>query len=267
MRLLTHHDQSGILVFRIAKLKSLKQVRNACKHNRRLIPKESEAGFHISPVKTSLNYSLKPLSTVDSVMHRISDLTDAYEKNVGKKLQSNAVCVIEVIFSLPPSWVGHDSTQFFKDCMKWAEGEFDLAEIVFADVHLDESCPHMHLLICCIRPDQLTASKMCGDRRAYRMRSERFFSEVGFRYGLELPPPRLRKAERIELSKAILHGMEHQNDPATRSLIYPAIKAQIQHNPIPYAVSLGLDMRGKRLNAPASKLDAGSAGAGSPTNS
>jgi hypothetical protein len=151
--------------------------------------------------------------------------------------------MIEVVFSLPPDWFDKDAKQYFVDCLNWSVKEFDLAEVLMADVHMDKACPHMHLLVCCIRADQLTASKMCGNRQSYRMRSQRFFEDVAMRYGLELPPPKLRKFERIQISKLILDQIEQGNDPTTRSVLYPAIKTLIQNNPIPFALNLGLSMR------------------------
>jgi len=243
MRIFTHQDQYGSLVFRIQKIKSIKQIRAACRHNRRQIAKEMQPGSHIASSKSHLNYSLTPEASTATVIGRVEELTEDYEINTRKKLQSNAVRMIEVVFSLPPEWFNKDAKQYFVDCLNWSEKEFDLAEIMLADVHMDEACPHMHVLICCIRHDQLTASKMCGNRKSYRLRSERFFDEVAKHYGLELPPPKLRKFERIKMSKIILDHIEQGNDPTTRSVLYPAIKTLIQNNPIPFALNLGLSLR------------------------
>jgi len=243
VRIFTHNDQYGSLVFRIQKIKSIKQIREACRHNRRQIAKEMQPGSHITSNKSHLNFSLTPEATTATVIGRVEELSEEYEINVGKKLQSNAVRMIEVVFSLPADWFGKESKQYFVDCLNWSIREFDLAEVLVADVHMDEACPHMHVLICCIRPDQLTASKMCGNRKSYRLRSERFFEEVAMHYGLELPPPKLRKIERLQISKRILDHIEQGNDPTTLSVLYPAIKTLIQNNPIPFALNLGLTLR------------------------
>jgi hypothetical protein len=246
VRIFTHHDQYGSLVFRIQKIKSIKQIREACRHNRRQIAKEMQPGSHITSQNSHLNFSLTPEATTETVIGRVEQLSEEYQVNMGKKLQSNAVRMIEVVFSLPAEWFNKESKQYFVDCLNWSIKEFDLAEVLLADVHMDEACPHMHVLICCIRHDQLTASKMCGNRRSYQLRSERFFDVVAKHYGLELPPPKLRKIERLEISKRILDHIEKGKDPSTLSVLYPAIKTLIQHNPIPFALNLGLPLRTQR---------------------
>ena len=126
--------------------------------------------------------------------------------------------------------------------MTWAKTEFYPAEVLTADVHLDEATPHMHVIFLCVTPTKLVASKVKGNKRKYRERKEDFFHKVAQKYGLALPPEKLLKADRIRLAKQVISQVETSSDPMTRSPHYQLIRLRIENDPVPFAVNLGIDI-------------------------
>lgn len=228
------------LFFDLIKIKTMNRLRRALKHNKREAPKELEAALHIDGAKTPLNYSLLGVSTSSDLLTHTENALWSYQKNIGKAVRHDAVVAIEVLFSVPIAKSEIDLHQYFADCLAWATTEFFPAEPLSAEVHLDESNPHVHLIFLCVTHSRLVASMVTGNKRKYRSRRENFYTQVAQKYGLELPPPALNRKDRKRLAQQVIEHFQQTNDPITLSKHYPAICESVQKNPAPFAASLGL---------------------------
>jgi hypothetical protein len=235
--------QTHTFLFNIGVIKSLKQLRAAFKHNKREIQRELGASSHIDSQRMHLNLSLlDPISTADLISN-MSDRIDEYENKIGEIIRKNAVLAIELLFSIPAQKTDIDIKNYFSDCLAWANSEFAPAVPLTADIHLDESNPHMHIIFNCIIADRLVGSFVKGNRQKYKQRTDSFFKNVGQKYGLAKPTERLPKAFKAELAKHVLDEMEKTSDPMTQSSLYPTFRLEIENNPIPYAVNLGMEIK------------------------
>jgi Plasmid recombination enzyme len=236
------NDQTAFLL-NIGAINTLKILRSAFTHNKREIQKELGARSHIDAQKIPLNYSLVDVVSTDGLIHKVNERIQAYEHNIFKRIRHDAVIAIEVLFSLPHSRPDINNRDYFRDSLAWAETQFSPAEVLTADVHLDEATPHMHVIFLCVTPTKLVASKVKGDKRKYRERKEDFFHKVAQKYGLTLPPEKLLKADRIRLAKQVISQVETSSDPMTKSPHYHLIRLRIENDPVPFAVNLGIDVK------------------------
>jgi hypothetical protein len=197
--------QKHTFLFNIKVIKSLKILRAAFKHNKREIQRELGANSHIDAQKMHLNHSLiSPLSTA-GLISQVSDCIDEYENVSGKIIRKDAVIAIELLFSIPAQKTDIDITSYFSDCLSWANSEFSPAVTLTADIHLDESNPHLHIIFNCVIGDRLVGSFVKGNKQKYKKRTDSFFELVGQKYGLSKPPERLPKAIKASLAKQVLN--------------------------------------------------------------
>ena len=236
------NNQSSFLL-NIGVIDTTKKLRAAFGHNKREIQKELGARSHIDAQKIPLNYSLVDVVSTDGLIHKVNERIEAYEDNIGKRIRHDAVIAIEVLFSLPDSRPDINNRDYFNDSLTWAKTEFYPAEVLTADVHLDEATPHIHVIFLCVTPTKLVASKVKGNKRNYRERKEDFFHKVAQKHGLALPPEKLLKADRIRLAKQVITQVETSADPMTRSPHYQLIRLRIENDPVPFAVNLGIEIK------------------------
>jgi hypothetical protein len=238
----SRHSTKKQLIFAIKKINSKVQLRNAVRHNKREIAKELGAAAHIDAAKIHLNYSLTGSSDGIPIFNRVKNAIDSYEKNTKRAIRRDAVIAIEILFSVSAANSDVDLQQYFQDCLRWSKSEFAPAELLSADVHLDESNPHMHAIFLCVTKTHLVASALAGYKTKYRHRLEDFFRKVGEKHGLELPPPTMSRINRELVAKQVIDHIDYSNDPITRSRHYPAVRDAIKKNPIPFAFNLDLDV-------------------------
>jgi uncharacterized protein Yka (UPF0111/DUF47 family) len=233
----------GTYFFRIDVIKSIKQLREAFKHNKREIQRELGARSHIDAERIHLNKSLIDDSPTDELMLRLLENIDAYEEHGSKRIRREAVLALEVVFSLPAMRSDIDPTAYFNDCLVWVKGQLAPAAAMTAHIHLDESCPHMHVIMLCVTPTKLIGSYVKGDRRKYLERSQDFFNKVAEKYGFTRAPEKLRKVDKIHLANQVISHAESSGDPMTKSPHYSLIKETIRDDPILFANNLGIEIR------------------------
>ena len=233
----------GTYFFRIDVINSIKQLREAFKHNKREIQRELGARSHIDAERIHLNKSLIDDSPTDELMLRLLENIDAYEEHGSKRIRREAVLALEVLFSLPAMRRDIDQTAYFNDCLVWVKGQLAPAAAMTAHIHLDESCPHMHVIMLCVTPTKLIGSYVKGDRRKYHERSQDFFIKVAEKYGFTRAPEKLRKVDKIQLAKQVISLAESSGDPMTKSPHYSLIQYKIREDPTPFANNLGIEIR------------------------
>lgn len=179
--------------FRIKKLKGASIVLAASRHNKRAIQAEHGADGHIDAARTRLNLSLNGPGKPEAVARLAKDRMTAASVKPQKK---NAVLALELIFSLPPATT-IDPEAFFRDCLQWGERNFGgLDNVLSADVHLDESAPHLHVLILPLIDGRMNGSDLVGNRQRLQFLQNDFHAAVAGRYGLAKAPARLRAGRR-----------------------------------------------------------------------
>lgn len=218
------------------------KLRNAIRHNYREIQAELGANSHIDATRTHLNQNLVPKTNADDLMLRVTDVIDAYEAQHSRRIRKDAVLAIEVLFSLPVMASEIPAIDYFRDCLAWAKDQLKPGEVISADVHLDESAPHMHVIFFAVTPACLNGTRIKGYKSAKFEREQNFYENVAAKYGLQAPPTRLAKADRVQLAKKVLSTIEGTDDPLTRSPHFPLIKAAIEEEPVPWAQNLGIEI-------------------------
>lgn len=222
-------------VFRINTINKMQQLRNALKHNKREIQAELGARGHINPELVKHNYSLLEQKSAKEIFTIVEKDIKTYQENQCKRIRTDAVVAIEILFSLPAIQSEINTKQYFVDCFNWSIEQFHSAKILSADVHLDESCPHMHVIFSCIGSTQLLGSKLKGDKKKFADRQLDFYNNVAHKHGLYMPASKINKTDRLILGKKITAHLETINDPLVSSPSYSIVKNMIFENPTPFA--------------------------------
>jgi Plasmid recombination enzyme len=230
------------LIFQIEKIKSISKLRDAIRHNKREIEYELTSTGHIDPSKTHLNYSL---AGSDDSLHLLGIANSAvihHKNQTGKAVRKDAVIAIELLFSISSAYAEIDHRQYFEDCLDWSVHWFHPAPVLSADVHMDESNPHMHIILLCVTPTNLLGSRVVGYKGQGKDRLADFYQQVGSKHGLQMPPSGLSKENRKLLADKVIERIEESNDPVVLSRHYQSVKDAIRVNPTPFAFNLDLDI-------------------------
>jgi hypothetical protein len=238
----SNQQKQSSFVFRISSIKSIYQLGSALKHNNREIQAEHGAFGHIDPKLMKANYSLLEKHSSSHTLSLVKKSISTFQTNVGRRIRSDAVLALEVLFSLPIHRLDIDQKSYFEECLKWGSRVFQPAEIISAEVHLDEAHPHMHLIFFCVTATQLVGNGLRGNKQKYAARQNDFHTSVAQKFGLSIPTTKMNKADRLRLGERITSHFEKTNDPATKSPCYPIVKALIIENPIEFAEIYGISI-------------------------
>lgn len=172
---------SGGNFLRFGRCKGAGVVKKAARHNRRAVAAEVAATPAVDPGRSHLNYTLAGPPTADEV----AQLADELMKEAGVlPLRKDAVQAVEVLFSLPPE-TEVDHRAYFHDCLQWTMERFGGAKnVLSADVHLDESAPHLHVLLLPLVDGRMNGSAMIGGQQKMSEHHESFGQAVVCRHGL-----------------------------------------------------------------------------------
>lgn len=232
---------------RLKKLTSPNHVLVASRHNKRTIQAERGAGLTIDATRSHLNYSLAGEATPELVAARATQLMSAAGI---AKVRKKAVRAIEVIFSLPLN-LTIDQNAFFTDCVAWSRAQFGGHDnILSADVHLDETAPHCHVLILPLIAGRMNGSDMVGNKTNLARLQTAFYESVASKYGLNRAPPRLSPLAREELCKTVLTALRARADGAMRSDARQVIRDAIERDPTPFAHALGVSFEATQRSKP-----------------
>ena len=166
------------LFFSVKKIKPVRQVLDALRHNKRKIQAEHGAFSHIDASKMSLNYCLEGCTDPEQGYGATLQAIDQFNSGRLAKMRHDAVIAAELLFSIPSARTDINHREFLTDCLTWCKKEFPEHPLISADVHLDEASPHLHILIGCVLPNRLLGSKSLGYGATFKMRNFRFFDEV-----------------------------------------------------------------------------------------
>ena len=212
----------------------------AARHNKRKIQAELGADSHIQAHLMALNLSLCGAETAEGV----AELAKTLMRDAGiVKLRKDTVRAIEIVFSLPINRF-KDCEAYFRHCLRWAAGHFG-GMVLSADIHKDEANPHCHVLILPLIDGRMMGSDIVGYGRSFKAHLDAFFDDVGASWGLDRPQARMTGEAKDEAAISVLKYLKATDDPVLRSALWPSIKAQIESEPDPHMLALGLTNQAK----------------------
>ena len=227
---------------RVKKLKGSGIIKLAARHNRRDIQAELGADSHIDPARICMNETLQGAASASGVAQTAKDLMQA--AGIGN-LRKDAVLCIEIIFGLRPDTDINDRA-YFADCAAWAGRYFGGTQnILSVDIHRDEAAPHCHVLILPIDANnRMNGGRLLGCK-TYKEWQALFYKEVASKYGLRKPPARLSGTSKDAAVKAVLQRLREIGDSALKSILWPTQREDIERDPAPYLMVLGLNVDSK----------------------
>lgn len=212
-------------------------VLKAASHNKRAIPAERRAGSRIDATRSHLNECVGGLSTPADIAAQARKMMAAAGITKPRK---NAVLGLEFIVSLSADHRINDRA-LFTDAAHWIAARFGGAgNLLSADIHRDESAPHMHVLILPLIDGKLRGSAALGDISKLKALHRDFYADVCARHGLQKRTEALRGDAKARGVAAVLAALENRSDPVLRSSIWFAVRAAIERDARPFADALGL---------------------------
>lgn len=222
-------DLSGSgIPFKSKKLKRVSHLRAALLHNSRELAAQVGSYNEIDLGRMSKNIVLRQRGTVDETMFWVyQTIRDAGIDP--HRVRKDAIYGIEVVFiCLPPE--GEDIAFFYDECTRWAEAHFGVP-VLSSVVHLDQGQPHCHvILLPLVEGMRMRGGALYGKPSDLRARLDKFYKEVGYRYGFTRPPKRQPMPSRLRkwamdrlyrflvekgVPEAVIKAMlkPHSNDP------------------------------------------------------
>lgn len=111
------------------------------------------------------------------------------EKTKDVKIRKNAVYAIECFMSVSPEaeFLNNENKilEWANDSVNWAKKEFGETNIVKANLHLDETTPHIHVFIIPMYKEKLNAKKFIGGHKSRLSDLQTTYHEAVKQYGLE----------------------------------------------------------------------------------
>lgn len=127
----------------------------------------------------------------------------------GLKERKDSVVLIDGLYTASGDFFDGKSREeildFFRDCLKAHERLYGTP--INAVVHFDEETPHMQVASVPIVTDstgkkKLSAKELMGGRAQYQMRQDKFYADVGAKYGLE-------RGEKVDYTKPAAERKRH----------------------------------------------------------
>ena len=221
----------------LKKLIGAGMVLTAARHNLREIQVELGGDGHIDTTRSHLNLLLAgPAGAI-----AVSASAEAAMRDAGIfKPRRDAVRAVEIVVALPIG-IAIEPKEFFINALQWVR-VFYPVPVLSAVVHLDESAPHLHVLLLPLVGGRMKGSDLVGNAKQLRSAQSSFYDKVARQYGLARPvsEKRLNGAARNKVAKQIvrcLKSFPHRlESPDVRTALVEAIAS----NPARLAAALGL---------------------------
>lgn len=229
----------------------------AARHNTRELKAEfCTSDGRIAPSKCYSNYALVgPMNAAAIMADAKQVMLDAGVKKVAR---SDCIMAVEVVFSLPAG-TAIDTVAYFKECLAWVDTAYGACPIISAIVHLDEACPHMHVLLVPVVDGRMQGHKVCGFAGVLAQRTDAFHVAVAAKYGLAKPnkKPRLKHVETNALADSLLDLLV-SGSPAMQGnpVAQEKLRDLLAHDPVPLAKALKVKLRQEAEPATASLCNA-----------
>lgn len=128
------------------------------------------------------------------------------------KERKDSIVLLDALYTASPEWFAthtrKEMFEYFRDCLHFHIKEYcagDKSKLVNAVIHLDEKTPHLHVSSIPIIEDEkgahLSAKIIMGNKDDYRLRQDRFYSDVSSHYGMERGEPKQPGETKAHTSK------------------------------------------------------------------
>lgn len=186
---------------KFATLTKPRQLLQAARHNLREIQAEFGAtAGKIDAAKICLNMRLAGPDTAYGVASLADQIRD--DACIPPVTRKNGVRAAELLITLPGFEGVSDPRAFFSDSLEWVRA-FLKVPVLSAVVHMDESEPHMHVLLLPITlQGQWLGYKVFGGKQWIGSAYQDFFDAVAFKHGLKKSAP-MKKSEREALAASV----------------------------------------------------------------
>ena len=230
----------------LLKVKSINQrqygsgsLNAACKHNRRtLMHSETDP---IDQTRSHLNLSLLDTPGTPEGIAELADRLMAERRFRPKR--ADACIAAEGMFSLREEPKTFDMVTYFTESARWLANHFG-GQLLSADVHMDQSHPHCHVLVLLPLIDGgPPGSSVIGFKHQSYKRRLAFFDQVASKYDLRMPPPPLSAADKRLQARQVHEHMYATGDPAIHSALWPRLSDGINRDPRGYRADLGLSIK------------------------
>lgn len=211
----------------------------AARHNFREIQAELGGDGHIAPTKSHLNFCL---AGPDGA-RLVSEHAEQLMREAGiTRLRKDAVRAVEIMVSLPAA-SDINPVDFFQATLQWVRDYYSVP-ILSAIVHLDESAPHMHVLLLPLDAGHMVGSDLVGNQTKLRNLQASFFTVVAQHFGLSRPTSaeRTSRAARYRAAQMALSHIQLRPECLSQRKVCEALTELISNNPEKLLALLGLAM-------------------------
>lgn len=154
-------------------------------HNNR--ERESKTNPDIDKSKSEDNYSM-----VDCSNYRKAVTANIQELNLKKAVRKDAVLACSFVITSSQDFFQGQSPEeqkaFFADTVKFFQDRYGEKNVISATVHLDETTPHMHLLLTPIRDNRLSAKAIFNRIELQSLQTD-LHAKIGHSRGLQRGKP------------------------------------------------------------------------------
>ena len=208
----------------------------ACKHNRRtLMHSDSDP---IDQTRSHLNLSLLDTPGTPEGIAELADRLMAERRFRPKR--ADACIAAEGMFSLREEPKTFDMVTYFSESARWFVNHFG-GQLLSADVHMDQSHPHCHVLVLLPLVDGgPSGSSVIGFKQQSYKRRLAFFDQVASKYDLRMPPPPLSAADKRLQARQVHEHLQATGDPAIHSALWARFANGINRDPRGFGADLGL---------------------------
>ena len=236
-----HHEDTTFNIHSVSQSKRRKHgpcsLLTAAKHNKRELAAELNGKGRSDIDRVPLNYSLMGggnAVTVDSMaMERMKEVGVRRED-----MRHDHTQALEALAAAPQGVV-EDLEAYFRDFVAWCVKRYGAENILSADVHMDESRPHCHVLIAPIEDGLWSGGKkMIGSARFGEI-VDSFWQEVGSKHGIKRPD-KLTGQRKAAAAALVLEHIENHDKELFKSPAWEAIRKSFERDPTGYITAYGL---------------------------
>jgi hypothetical protein len=178
-------DRQVILV---GKINGAAKLLASARHNLREIRVELGEDSQINSAKSVLNIVIRGGKSSSEVAILAQQLISTAGV---KKLRKDAVYAVEYIFSLPPG-TAVDPHAYFEESIEWL-AEYTGCPVLSAVTHLDESAPHVHVLVLPLVGNKMNGSALVGYKSQLSALKQSHYEKVASRFGVARAVPWTKK--------------------------------------------------------------------------
>jgi hypothetical protein len=168
---------SDFCILRLQKIKSITSLKGSFKHSFR-----EQKTPNADSKKSHMNINMEALNSTDAMA--------LFKRKLPNKIRKNGVVAIEHVITASPNFFKGknkvDINEYFSKSIVFFNKYWGDENVISANIHYDETTPHMHLFVCPIDKGtgRLNCRKWLGERDSLSKLQSQFYDEVGAPSGL-----------------------------------------------------------------------------------